>query len=122
MESMVTAKQVAEAAGIAPATKQFVICDEYGLAHDGFRCEHVLAAISRSDMTPKLSAEVHRTAYAVLKCFSTARMDVYLARRVREDYSPYRLCALVAQVANNNPDANVGELADFWINEHAKEL
>jgi hypothetical protein len=48
-------------------------------------------------------------------------MNVALALRVRA-YSPYRLCALVAQVTNAVPDAQIGELADFWINEHAEEL
>jgi hypothetical protein len=61
-------------------------------------------------------------AYAVWKCFTTARMNLDLARRVREDYSPYRVCALVAQIANANGNAQIGELADFWINEHAAEL
>lgn len=118
----ITAKQLAQAAGIAPATKHFVLRDELGLPYDGFRSGHVLAALARSDKSPGLPADVHTVAYAIWKCFTTARMNLDLARRVREDYSPYRLCALIAQVYNANGAAQVGELADFWINAHATEL
>lgn len=118
----ITARQIAQAAGIAPRTTRFVLRDEFGIAYDGPRSSHVLAAIGRSDKTPKLPGGVHKTAYAIWKCFSTARMNLELARRVREDYSPYQLCVLVAQVYNANPDASIGELADFWINSHATEL
>lgn len=118
----VTARQIGNVAGIAPRTKRFVLRDEYGIPYDGSRSSHVLGALSRSDKTPGLSADVHRVAYAVNKCFSTARMNVQLAQRIREQYSPYQICALVAKVHNANPDANVGELADFWINQHADEL
>jgi hypothetical protein len=117
-----TAKEIAQAAGIAPATKRFVLRDEFGLAYDGGRSAHVLAALCRSDKTPALSAGVHTTAYAIWKCLTTARMNLELGRRIREDYSPYRICALVAQVANATPGAQIGELADFWINAHAAEL
>lgn len=118
----ITAKQIAQAAGIAPRTKRFVLRDENGYPYDGYRSSHVLAALGRSDKSPGLPADVHKTAYALWKSLNTARMNLELARRVREDYSPYRLCVLVAQVYNANPGASVGELADFWINAHAAEL
>lgn len=121
-ENKVTAHQIARAAGIGPRTKKFALCDEYGHVIHGKRSAHVLAAVSRSDKTPELSADVHRIAYAIHKCFSTGRMDLMLAKRVREDYSPYRVCALVAQVVNADPDANIGQIADYWINAHAEEL
>lgn len=117
-----TARRIAQAAGISPRTKRFILRDEFGCPYEGLRSSHVLAALSRSDKTPDLSADVHRVAYAINKCFATARMNVQLARRIREDYSPYQLCALVAKVHNANPNAYVGELADDWINQHAEEL
>jgi hypothetical protein len=119
---MATAREIAKAANISPATKKFVLRDEFGVTYDGSHSAHVLAALSRSDKTPTLSADVHRIAYAINKCFSTARMNVELSRRIREDYSPYQICALVATVVNANPNSSVGELADFWINNHASEL
>jgi hypothetical protein len=121
MENMVTAKQIAKAAGIAPATRHFVLRDELGLAYDGSRTAHVLAALARIDKTPGLPAGVRTAAYATWKCLITARMNPTLSLRVQA-YSPYRVCALVAQIHTANPDAQIGELADFWINEHAKEL
>ena len=114
---------VARAAGIAPRTKRFVLRDEYGFAYEGFRCEHVLAALQRSDKTPGLEHRARIVAMGLYKSFTTGRMNIHLARRVREQYSPYQLCALVAKIANAyTGEPTIGDLADFWINEHADEL
>lgn len=119
----VTAKQVAKAAGIGTRTRKFVLRDEYGLAYDGFRCEHILAALQRSDKTPDLDRAARIAAMGLYKSFTTGRMNVHLARRVREQYTPYQLCALVAKVANGaGENATIGYLADDWINEHHAEL
>ncbi|QYN17518.1 hypothetical protein [Amycolatopsis sp. DSM 110486] len=120
---MVTAATVANAAGIAPRTKHYVLRDEYGIAYDGNRSTHVLAALQRSDRTPDLDHAVRIAAMGLYKAFTTGRMNIHLARRVREQYSPYQLCALVARIANEaGPDATIGYLADHWINQHADNL
>lgn len=120
---MTTAKQIAKAAGISPNTKRFVLTDEYGFAYDGSRNEHVLAALQRSDKTPDLPQDARIVAMGIYKSLTTARMNVMLANRVREDYSPYRLCQMVAQVANKvGPNPSIGLIADTWLNEHKDEL
>ncbi len=48
-------------------------------------------------------------------------MNCTLSLRVG-GYSPYQVCAMVAKVVNANGSAQVGELADFWINAHAESL
>lgn len=118
-----TAKQVAHSAGIAPRTTQFVLRDEYGFAYDGSRTEHVLAALQRSDKTPGLDSRTRMVAMGLWKCYVTGRMNVDLARRVREQYTPYQLCNLVARIANDyQGEPTIAMLADFWINQHADEL
>lgn len=115
--------EIAKAAGIAPRTKRFVLCDEYGWAYEGFRCEHVLAALQRSDKTPALDFRARVVAMGIYKSFTTGRMDIHLARRIREQYTPYQICALVAKIANAyQGEPTIGDLADFWINRHANEL
>lgn len=119
-ETATTAKAIAAAAGIGPRTKRFVLRDADGLAYDGDRTEHVLAALCRSDRT-ELPTVVHYTAYAIYKCLVTARMNPALVSKVRA-YSPYQICKLVAHVAGVAGELSVGELADTWINAHAGEL
>jgi hypothetical protein len=119
----ITAAQIAQAAQIAPRTTTFVLRDHDGAAYPGNRAEHVLAALQRGDRTPDLPAGARTAALGLYKCFTTGRMDVQLARRVREQYSPYQLCALVARIATDTgPAATTGYLADDWINQHATDL
>ena len=93
-----TAAQVARSVGIGPRSKRFVLRDADGIAYDGGRSELVLAALSRSDKSPGLSAEVHTVAYAVRKSLVTARMRAEYAMRVRS-MSPYQVCGLVGRTA-----------------------
>lgn len=114
---------LAQAAGIAPRTKRFVLRDEYGVAYDGTRSEHVLDALCRSDITPTIDFRTRIVALGLRKCYTTGRMNVQLARRVREDCTPYQLCGLVTKIsAMFTGEPTIGELADFWINAHADEL
>ncbi|MFF4026934.1 hypothetical protein ACFYY5_29200 [Nocardia elegans] len=115
-----TAAQIAKAAGIAPRTKHFVLRDEYGFALNGGRTEHVLTAIQRVD---GIDQRTRVAASALFKCYTTGRMNIDLARRVREQYSPYQLCGLVVKIANAYDGVpTIGDLADFWINEHRNEF
>lgn len=126
-----TPSQIAKAAGISPATRHFVLRDEYGLPYDGSRSAHVLAALQRDDLAPGLDDAARIAARGLYKSYSTGRMNVHLALRIREQLTPYQLCALVAHVAATaGVDADdvwpcgvtVGYLADYWINKHADEL
>lgn len=117
------AKAVAVAAGIAPRTKTFVLTDEYGFAYDGGRSSHVLAALARSDKSEGLDSRTRLVAMGLHKCYGTGRMNVQLARRIREQYSPYQICALVAKIADlYDGEPTIGELADFWINTNSEKL
>jgi hypothetical protein len=118
----ITARTIAASAGIAPRTKRFILRDEYDLAYDGGRTEHVLAALSRSDKTPGLGQHTRKVAYSIYKCLTTGRMNPTLSLRI-QGYSPYRVCALVAKVASTTEESiQIGELADDWINQHADQL
>lgn len=117
-----TARQIAVAAGIAPNTKRYTLRDECGLVYEGGHTEHVLAALGRSDKTPGLDTRTHMVAYSIYKCLTTGRMDPALSLRIR-CYRPYQVCMLVAKVSNDAPaDAQIGYLADDWINQHAADL
>lgn len=119
---MTTTQTIAKAAGISPRTKRFVLTDEYGMAYDGGRTAHVLAALARSDKT-ELDQRIRIIAIAVQKSLSTARMNPALAVRMIADYSPYQVCGVVAKIADTYEGfPSIGELADFWINAHAEEL
>ncbi len=123
---MTTTAQIAKAAGIAPRTKRFVIRDEYGFAYDGSCTDHVLDALCRDDLTPGLDQATYIAARALRKCYATGRMNVELASRVRER-SPYQLCKMVAHIVNGVGEDelirhSVGQVADFWINEHRDEF
>ncbi len=116
-----TAKAVARAVGITPATRRFVLRDEYGLPYDGRQYDLVLAALSRPDRTPTLDARLHTVAYALRKSMTSGRMPAASENRIAE-YSPYQLCALVARVANDCLETTVGGICDGWIAAHHVEL
>lgn len=116
--------EIAKAAGIAPSTKRFVLRDEYGLSYPGTRTDHVLAALQRTDLV-QLDRRTFTVACALHKCYTTGRMNVELARRVREQKTPYQLCAMVAKIAKlwqGDESEGVGNLADILINQWADQL
>jgi hypothetical protein len=116
-----SARELARALGIAPRTRRFVLRDEYGCAYEGRRAEHVLAALSRSDKTPGLSAELHTVAHALFKSMTTGRMNASVAMAIC-DLSPYRVCGIVARVAAECPETTTGGICDYWLPEHQQEL
>lgn len=118
---MTTAREIAKAAGIGPRTKRFTLRDEFGLAYDGRQYAHVLGALGRSDLTPDLTERVHTVAYALRKSMVSARMPAVSENRIA-DYSPYRLCALVARIARECPETTIGGICDVWIAAHHAEL
>lgn len=118
------AKDIAAAAGISPRTKNFVLRDEYGFPYDGGRADHVLTALQRTDLV-QLDRRTFTVACALRKCYATGRMNVELARRVREQKTPYQLCAMVAKIAElweGDESQGVGDLADILINRWADQL
>ena len=117
----ITTAQVARSVGIGPRSKRFALRDQDGIAYDGSRTELVLAALSRSDKSPGLPAEVHTVAYAVRKSLVTARMRPGPALRLRA-MSPYRICALVASVARECPETTTGGICDGWLPAHIERL
>jgi len=117
----ITTAQVARSVGIGPRSKRFVLRDQDGIAYDGSRTELVLAALSRSDKSPDLPADVHTVAYAVRKSLVTARMRPGPALRLRA-MSPYRICALVASVARECPETTTGGICDDWLPGNIERL
>lgn len=108
-----TAREIANAAGIAPRTKRFVLTDEYGFACEGSRSELVLAALARSDKTD-LPAEVHTAAYALRKYVNTGRSPADFAMRVMSA-TPYQVCAMVATIVRDCPETTIGGICDDWL-------
>lgn len=120
---MTATQTIAKAAGIAPRTKKFVLTDEWDMPHDGNRNTNVLAALCRSDKTPDLDWRTRTIANAVFKSLTTGRMNSALAVRILADYTPYQVCGVVAKISERfEGEPTIGELADFWINQHAEEL
>jgi hypothetical protein len=122
-EQPATAKDIARAAGIGPRTRKVTIRDEYGSVISGKqrRYADVLAVLSRSDFTPDLSSRVHTVAYALRKCMTSARMPAESENRIA-DYSPYRLCALVARISRECPEETIGGICDNWLMSHHNDL
>jgi hypothetical protein len=118
---MTKAADIAKAAGIAPRTKRYQLRDEYGYVYDGARYEHVLCALMRTDRTEGLSMKVRTVAIALHKSISTARMNCSSSLRIQA-YTPYRLCALVARIADECPETTIGGICDRWIAQHHGEL
>ena len=121
-----TTAQIAKAAGIAPRTKRFVLRDEYGIAYDGSRTEHVLSAVARHDLTPNLDQATHIAARAAVKAITTGRMNPTLANRMQQ-FTPYQVCKVVAYIvgtygAQKLITDSVGPVADYWLNEHSDEI
>lgn len=122
------AKTIAQAVGIAPRTKRFTALDSEGypvfFTGEAERWEHVVSAVrmARTDRGV-VTMRVYLIAVALHKAMTTGRMNVNLARRVREQYSPYQVCALIAKTdALYEGEPTIGELADFWFNQHADRL
>jgi hypothetical protein len=105
---------MATALGIGPRTRSYVLRDQHGFAYDGQRYEMVLAALSRNDITPELSARVHTVAYALRKSMTSARMPATSVLRIAA-YSAYQVCALVARIDRECPEETVGGICDGWI-------
>jgi hypothetical protein len=112
---------IASAIKVAPRTRRFVLRDEDGFAYDGRRAHLVLAALSRSDKSPALTAEIHTVAYALYKSMTTARMSATVAMRICE-LSPYQVCGIVAKVASECPETTTGGICDDWLPKHQHEL
>lgn len=124
---MTTTQTIAQAAGIAPRTKRFTAVDQHGdpvfMMGEAERWEHVVSAIRLARTERKLlDTRTYTVACAVWKWMSTGRANPTVAMRVRA-LTPYQVCGLVAKISDTFPgEPTVGELADFWINEHAEEL
>lgn len=114
------AKDVAKAAGISPATKRYLLRDDYGMAYDGTRFDHVLSALMRSDKTD-LPMPVRIAAMALHKSISSARMNTFSSLRISA-YSPYKLCQLVAHIAAENPTGTIGSVCDGWLVDNHTEI
>lgn len=110
----ITTTQIARSLGVAPRTKRYILRDEYGLPYQGRHYSHVFAALGRSDLTPDLSERVHTVAYALRKCMISGRMPAESENRIA-DYSPYRMCALVARIARECPETTIGGICDDWL-------
>lgn len=87
MSEPVTTREIAKAAGIGTRTSKFVLRDSDDTPYDSRRYDHVLAALSRSDKTPGLSARVHTVAYALRKSMTSARMPALSENRIGS-YNP----------------------------------
>lgn len=117
----ITARDIARSIGVAPRTKRFILRDEYGMACEGRHYTHVFSALARSDKTPDLSSRIHTVAYALLKCMASGRMPAESENRIAV-YSPYRMCALVARIANECPETTIGGICDTWLIQNHKSL
>jgi hypothetical protein len=118
---MTSTQQIARAIQVAPRTKRFELRDEDGIRYDGSRTELVLAALSRSDKTPDLSAQAHTVAYAIRKSLVTARMNAVAANKLTA-MTPYRVCALVAAVIRECPETTTGGICDGWLPANIQRL
>ncbi len=127
MTATVKTQDVAKAVGIAPRTKRFEVIGADGLPvfmiGEAERWEHVISAIRLARTERKaLDMRTYIIACAIWKWINTGRANPTAAMRVRA-MSPYQVCALVAKIsATFEGDPTIGELADFWINEHVGEL
>lgn len=118
---MPTTKNLMRALGVHHNQKTFILRDEYGISYEGHPVLLALAALSRTDVTPTLSADVHRVAYAIHKCIASGRMPTSAHLRIH-GYKISRLCGMVAQVHADCYDKTIGEIADSWLIQHADEL
>lgn len=116
------AADLASAAGIGTRTKWFILREPDGYAYeDQGRFNNVTAALCRADITPDLDARVHTVAYALRKSVLTSRMNPVSALRI-QTYTPYQICKLVAQIANDCPETTTGGICDDWLAQHHEEL
>lgn len=127
MQRAVRAKDIAHAIGIAPRTKRFEVIGADGLPvfmiGEAERWEHVISAI-RLARTERQAVDTRTyiIACAITKWINTGRANPTAAMQVR-GLSPYQVCALVAEVSRKyDGEPTIGELADFWLNEHAADL
>lgn len=115
------AKELAKALGIGPRTRKFTIQDEYGITVDAGRTESVLTALARTDLSD-VPRRIHTVAYALLKSISTGRMNPGTSLRLTLDTSAYQICAVVAKIANECPEQEIGGICDVWLSKHHAEL
>ena len=126
-QTTITAREIAAVVGIAPRTKRFEAIGNDGLPvfliGEAERWEHVISAIrlARTERQA-LDMRTYIIACAVSKWINTARANPTAAMKVRAK-TPYQVCAMVARISELfEGDVTIGELADFWLNEHAEEL
>jgi hypothetical protein len=116
----ITARQIARSIGVAPRTRRFVLRDADGIAYDGRRYTHVLSAISRQNHSD-LPDRARHVAFALNKSMSSGRMPVDSEARIAQ-YTPYRLCMLVARIARECPETTTGGMCDDWITPNHASL
>lgn len=117
-----TTATIARSAGIAPRTKRFELTDEYGIGLGGGRTTNVLDALANPDRS-EMDQRTRVVAQAVRKAYLTGRMNVELARHLREALTPYQVVGFVILVAERyQGQPTIGHLADEWLNAHTAEL
>jgi hypothetical protein len=116
-----TVREVAAAAGVGPRSKRVEARagDGMRVRFDCSRSESVLVLLSRFDLNRMPPGARKRrcatVARALLKAMTTARLDPGTTLRINLEYTPWQVCALVARIARDCHEAQLGGICDEWI-------
>lgn len=122
-----TTREVAAAARVGTTTRRYKLrdpADEWWIERSETDTTWlVLTALGRHDMN-RMEADARKNrcvlaAAALSKCIYTGRMDATTSLRIKR-YTPWQLCALVARIARDADEAQLGGICDIWlIRNHA---
>ncbi|WP_433520102.1 hypothetical protein ACQP2T_63920 (plasmid) [Nonomuraea sp. CA-143628] len=120
-----TAREIAKAIRVAPRTRKFVMKDREGWdilgQYDVPRYARVLCSLMRSDLSD-VTSRIRLVAMALHKSISTGRMNAVCSNLIQERYTPYQLCALVAQIARDCDETTIGGICDTWLSANIVRL
>jgi hypothetical protein len=120
-----TAREIAKAIGVGTRTRKFEMRDLEGYTVMGQysdpRYARVLNSLGRSDCSD-VTYRVRLVAIALYKSISTGRMNPVCSNLIKERYTPYQLCALVARIARECDETTIGGICDTWLSANIARL
>ncbi|MET8864687.1 hypothetical protein ABZW11_17255 [Nonomuraea sp. NPDC004580] len=120
-----TAREIAKAIRVGTRTRRYVMQDREGWEilgqYDTPRYARVLNSLMRPDCS-EVTFRIRIVAMALYKSISTGRINAVCSNLIKERYTPYQLCALVARIAAECDETTIGGICDVWLSDNISRL
>lgn len=114
-------RDLADAIGVRPETGRYQFPRHISDATPTNVWSAVLCALGRCDITPELDARIHTVAYSLHRAMTSGIVSPEAYIRVC-GYSPWKVCEMVARVANLCPETTPGAIREVWLPRNGAAL